>query len=102
MHFVHLKTSGFLRMLRNRNRIVRSNTWFIHSLLGPPPPRLSPGVVNLERPAADLHPIEEHHDRPLTVADGRLRARLGTAANNTHSAPAVTGARIDDGKLNND
>ena len=39
---------------------------------------------------------------PLTVADGRLRARLGTATNDTHSAPAVTGARIDDGKLSND
>ena len=34
MHFVHLKTSGFLRVLRTRDRIVRSNTWFIHSLLG--------------------------------------------------------------------
>ena len=34
MHFVHLKTSGFLRVLRTRVRIVRSNTWFIHSLLG--------------------------------------------------------------------
>ena len=33
MHFVHLKTSGFLRVLRTRDRIVRSNTWFIHSLL---------------------------------------------------------------------
>ena len=33
MHFVHLKTSGFLRVLRTRARIVRSNTWFIHSLL---------------------------------------------------------------------
>jgi len=34
MHFVHLKTSGLLRVLRTRVRIVRSNTWFIHSLLG--------------------------------------------------------------------
>ncbi len=34
MHFVHLKTSGFLRVLRTLDRIVRSNTWFIHSLLG--------------------------------------------------------------------
>ena len=33
MHFVHLKTSGFLRVLRTRDRIVRSNTWCIHSLL---------------------------------------------------------------------
>ena len=33
MHFVHLKTSGFLRVLRTLDRIVRSNTWFIHSLL---------------------------------------------------------------------
>ena len=33
MHCVHLKTSGFLRVLRTRDRIVRSNTWFIHSLL---------------------------------------------------------------------
>jgi len=33
MHFVHLKTSGFFRVLRTRDRIVRSNTWFIHSLL---------------------------------------------------------------------
>ncbi len=33
MHFVHLKTSGFLRVLRTRDRIVRSNTWFNHSLL---------------------------------------------------------------------
>ena len=30
---VHLKTSGFLRVLRTRDRIVRSNTRFIHSLL---------------------------------------------------------------------
>ncbi len=101
MHFVHLKTSGFLRMLRSRVRIVRSNTWFIHSLLGPPPPRLSPVVVYLERPARH-HFQRENLSVPLTVADGRLRARLGTATNNTHSAPAVTGARIDDGKLNND
>ena len=36
MHFVHLKTSGFLRVLRSRDRIVRSNTWFIHSLLAVP------------------------------------------------------------------
>ena len=33
MHFFHLKTSGFLRVLRTRDRILRSNTWFIHSLL---------------------------------------------------------------------
>jgi|GEM_PF-1675724 len=33
MHCVHLKTSGFLQVLRTRDRIVRSNTWFIHSLL---------------------------------------------------------------------
>jgi len=33
MHFVHLKTSGFLRVLRTLDRIVRSNTRFIHSLL---------------------------------------------------------------------
>ena len=33
MHFAHLKTSGFLRVLRTRDRIVRSNTWCIHSLL---------------------------------------------------------------------
>ena len=33
MHFVHLKTSGFLRVLRTRDRIVRSNTLFINSLL---------------------------------------------------------------------
>ena len=33
MHFVHLKTSGFLRVLRTRDRIVRSNTRVIHSLL---------------------------------------------------------------------
>jgi hypothetical protein len=33
MHFVHLKTSGFFRVLRTRDRIVRNNTWFIHSLL---------------------------------------------------------------------
>ena len=39
MHFVHLKTSGFLRVLRTRDRIVRSNTWFIHSLLGTLPAR---------------------------------------------------------------
>ena len=39
MHLVHLKTSGFLRVLRPRDPIVRSNTRFIHSLLdegGPP------------------------------------------------------------------
>ena len=33
MHFFHLKTSGFLRVQRTRDRILRSNTWFIHSLL---------------------------------------------------------------------
>ena len=33
MHFVHLKTSVFFRVLRSRDRIVRSNTWFIHRLL---------------------------------------------------------------------
>ncbi len=38
MHFVHLKTSGFLRVLLTRDRIVRSNTWFIHSLLVFEPP----------------------------------------------------------------
>ena len=46
MHFVHLKTSGFLRVLRTRDRVVRSNTWFIHSLLRPhptcPKPNFSP------------------------------------------------------------
>ncbi len=36
MHFFHLKTSGFLRVLRSRDRIVRSNTLFIHSLLAVP------------------------------------------------------------------
>ena len=36
MHFVHLKTSGFLRVLRSRDRIVRSNTWFIQSPLAVP------------------------------------------------------------------
>ena len=30
---VHLKTLGFLRVLRTRDRIVRSSTWCIHSLL---------------------------------------------------------------------
>jgi len=34
MHFVHLKTSGLLRLLRARDRIVRSNKRFIHSLPG--------------------------------------------------------------------
>ena len=33
VYFFHLKTSGFLRVLPTRDRIVRSNTWFIHSLL---------------------------------------------------------------------
>ena len=33
MHFSHLKTSCFLRVLRTQDRIVRSNKWFIHSLL---------------------------------------------------------------------
>jgi len=33
MDFFHLKTSGFLQVLRTRDRIVRSNTWFIQSLL---------------------------------------------------------------------
>ena len=36
VYFFHLKTSGFLRVLRTRDRIVRSNTWFIHSLLAVP------------------------------------------------------------------
>ena len=39
MHLVRLQPSGFLRVLRTRDPIVRSNTWFIHSLLdegGPP------------------------------------------------------------------
>jgi hypothetical protein len=35
MDFSHLKTSGFLRALRTRDRIARSNTLFIHSLLEP-------------------------------------------------------------------
>ena len=34
VYFFHLKTSGFLRVLRTRDRIVRSNTECIHSLLG--------------------------------------------------------------------
>jgi len=38
MHFVHLKTSGFVRVLRTRDRIVRSNTRYIHSLLHAQPP----------------------------------------------------------------
>ena len=35
MHSVHLKTSGFLQVLRTWKQIVRSNTRCIHSLLSP-------------------------------------------------------------------
>ncbi|MCX7415629.1 MAG: glycosyltransferase family 2 protein [Planctomycetia bacterium] len=50
MHFVHLKTSGFLRVLRTRDRIVRSNTWFIQSLLERINESSSHGVVHAACP----------------------------------------------------
>ena len=58
MRFVHLKTSGFFQVLRTRDRIVRSNTWFIYSLLS---------VRRLLRLSALALPLSTLPNRPHTL-----------------------------------